>query len=139
MNAPFAADNLDLMKFGVGQPVPRQEDPTLLKGEGSYSDDISLQNQVWCVMVRSQVAHGIIKGIDIEEDRFGFEPEVTAKIAALHCRVYEVGISYYGRTYADQSNRSGWRLAWRAAEGGTTVAVLLSGPVKSAGTVTVKV
>ena len=69
MNAPFAADNLDLMKFGVGQPVPRQEDPTMLKGEGSYSDDISLQNQAWCVMVRSQVAHGIIKGIDIEEAR----------------------------------------------------------------------
>ena len=69
MNAPFAADNLDLMKFGVGQPVPRQEDPTLLKGEGSYSDDISLQNQAWCVMVRSQVAHGILKGIDIEEAR----------------------------------------------------------------------
>ena len=67
MNAPFAADNLDLMKFGVGQPVPRQEDPTLLKGEGSYSDDVNLENQAWCVMVRSQVAHGIIKGIDTEE------------------------------------------------------------------------
>ena len=64
MNAPFAADNLDLMKFGVGQPVPRQEDPTLLKGEGRYSDDVNLEKQVYCVMVRSQMAHGIIKGID---------------------------------------------------------------------------
>ncbi|MDP1751263.1 MAG: xanthine dehydrogenase family protein molybdopterin-binding subunit [Reyranella sp.] len=57
------------MKFGVGQPVPRQEDPTLLKGEGRYSDDVNLENQVYCVMVRSQMAHGIIKGIDTEEAR----------------------------------------------------------------------
>ena len=69
MNAPVAADNLDLMKFGVGQPVPRQEDPTLLKGEGRYSDDVNLENQAYCVMVRSQVAHGILKGIDTEEAR----------------------------------------------------------------------
>lgn len=66
MNAPFAADNLDLMKFGIGQPVPRQEDPTLLRGQGRYSDDINLDKQAHAVMVRSQVAHGVIKGIDIE-------------------------------------------------------------------------
>jgi carbon-monoxide dehydrogenase large subunit len=67
MNAPVAADSLDLMKFAVGQPVPRQEDPTLLRGQGRYTDDINLPNQVWCVMVRSQVAHGIINGIDTSE------------------------------------------------------------------------
>ena len=56
------------MKFGIGQPVPRQEDPTLLKGEGRYSDDVQPANDgATCVMVRSQVAHGIIKGIDIAE------------------------------------------------------------------------
>ncbi|HYN33950.1 MAG TPA: glycosyltransferase family 2 protein [Ilumatobacteraceae bacterium] len=55
----------------------------------------------------------IIQGITIEEDRFGFEPEVTAKIAALHCRVYEVGISYYGRTY-DDGKKIGWRDGIRA-------------------------
>jgi carbon-monoxide dehydrogenase large subunit len=55
------------MKFAVGQPVPRQEDPTLLRGQGRYTDDVSLANQAWCVMVRSQVAHGVIKGIDIAE------------------------------------------------------------------------
>jgi len=43
----------------------------------------------------------IIKNIRIEQNRFGFEPEVTAKIAKLHCRVYEVGISYSGRTYEE--------------------------------------
>jgi glycosyltransferase involved in cell wall biosynthesis len=55
----------------------------------------------------------IIQGITIEEDRFGFEPEVTAKIAALGCRVYEVGISYYGRTY-DDGKKIGWRDGVRA-------------------------
>jgi carbon-monoxide dehydrogenase large subunit len=67
MNAPMAANDLNLMKFGIGQPVPRQEDPTLLRGEGRYTDDMILPNQAWCVMVRSQVAHGIIKGIDTAE------------------------------------------------------------------------
>ncbi len=43
----------------------------------------------------------LIQSIEIEEDRFGFEPEVTAKLAKRRCRVYEVGISYYGRTYAE--------------------------------------
>jgi len=67
MNAPIAADNAHLLKFGIGQPVPRQEDPTLLKGQGRYSDDIQLPNAAHAVMVRSQIAHGIIKGIDIAE------------------------------------------------------------------------
>ena len=43
----------------------------------------------------------IIQSIVLEENRFGFEPEVTAKVARLGCRVFEVGISYYGRTYAE--------------------------------------
>jgi carbon-monoxide dehydrogenase large subunit len=69
MNAPMAANDLNLMKFGIGQPVPRQEDPTLLRGEGRYTDDMNLPNQAYCVMVRSQVAHGVIKGIDTAEAR----------------------------------------------------------------------
>jgi glycosyltransferase involved in cell wall biosynthesis len=55
----------------------------------------------------------IIQKIAIEENRFGFEPEITAKIAKLGCRVYEVGISYYGRTYAD-GKKIGWRDGVRA-------------------------
>ena len=43
----------------------------------------------------------VIQSIELEEDRFGFEPEVTAKLAKRGCRIYEVGISYYGRTYAE--------------------------------------
>jgi len=50
----------------------------------------------------------VIQSIAIEEDRFGFEPEVTAKVAKLGCRIYEVGISYYGRTYAE-GKKIGWR------------------------------
>jgi glycosyltransferase involved in cell wall biosynthesis len=50
----------------------------------------------------------IIQGIEIEENRFGFEPEITAKIAKTGCRVYEVGISYYGRTYAE-GKKIGWK------------------------------
>ena len=67
MNAPMAADDLSLMKFGIGQPVPRQEDPTLLRGQGRYTDDMNLPEPGLCVMVRSQVAHGVIKGIDTAE------------------------------------------------------------------------
>ena len=55
----------------------------------------------------------IIQSIEIEEDRFGFEPEITAKVAARGCRVYEVGISYDGRTYAD-GKKIGWRDGVRA-------------------------
>ena len=55
---------LALMKFGVGQPVPRKEDPTLLRGEGRYTDDINLPGQAYAVMVRSRIAHGVLKGID---------------------------------------------------------------------------
>lgn len=50
----------------------------------------------------------IIQKIVIEEDRFGFEPEITAKIAKLGVRVYEVPISYYGRTYAE-GKKIGWK------------------------------
>jgi glycosyltransferase involved in cell wall biosynthesis len=50
----------------------------------------------------------IIQGIAIEENRFGFEPEITAKIAKLRCRVYEVGISYHGRTY-DEGKKVNWK------------------------------
>ncbi len=57
-------NDLALMKFGVGQPVPRKEDPTLLRGEGRYTDDINLKGQAHAVMVRSKIAHGVLKGID---------------------------------------------------------------------------
>jgi hypothetical protein len=50
----------------------------------------------------------VLEKIIVEEDRFGFEPEITAKVAHLDCRVYEVPISYYGRSYA-----AGKKITWR--------------------------
>jgi carbon-monoxide dehydrogenase large subunit len=55
---------LSLTKFGIGQPVPRSEDPTLVRGEGRYTDDVSRPGQAYAVMVRSSIAHGVIRRID---------------------------------------------------------------------------
>ncbi|QYM78675.1 glycosyltransferase family 2 protein [Horticoccus luteus] len=55
----------------------------------------------------------VLQKITIEEDRFGFEPEITAKVSRLNCVIYEVGISYYGRTYAE-GKKIGWRDGFRA-------------------------
>lgn len=55
----------------------------------------------------------IIQSINIKENRFGFEPEITAKVAKKQCRIYEVGISYYGRTYAE-GKKIGWKDGFRA-------------------------
>src|ERR1700748_938243 len=53
-----------LQKYGVGQPVRRKEDDTLVRGKGKYTDDFSLPGQAYAWIVRSSHAHGIIKGID---------------------------------------------------------------------------
>lgn len=56
----------------------------------------------------------IIQKITLNENRFGFEPEVTAKISRIPgIRIYEVGISYYGRTY-EEGKKIGWRDGFRA-------------------------
>ena len=55
----------------------------------------------------------VIQSIPIEEDRFGFEPEITVKVAKRRLRIYEVGISYWGRTY-EEGKKIGWRDGVRA-------------------------
>jgi carbon-monoxide dehydrogenase large subunit len=55
---------LSLTKFGVGQPVPRTEDPKLVRGEGCYTDDLNRPGQAFAVMVRSREAHGTIRSIE---------------------------------------------------------------------------
>jgi hypothetical protein len=50
----------------------------------------------------------VLKKIEVEENRFGFEPEITAKVSRLNVRIYEVPVSYYGRTYAE-----GKKINWR--------------------------
>jgi aerobic carbon-monoxide dehydrogenase large subunit len=64
MNAPIDLTQFAEEKYAVGQPVPRKEDPTLLRGQGTYSDDMNLPGQAYAVMVRSGHAHGIIRSID---------------------------------------------------------------------------
>lgn len=60
--------------------------------------DLNLTDMETCYKVFRKE---ILSKITIEEDRFGFEPEITAKISKLNCSIYEVGISYYGRTYSE--------------------------------------
>src|SRR6267154_2711714 len=63
MNLQNDPQSFALMKFGIGQPVRRTEDPMLVRGEGCYTDDIKLTGEAYEVMVRSRIAHGVIKGI----------------------------------------------------------------------------
>jgi carbon-monoxide dehydrogenase large subunit len=58
-----------LIKFGVGQGVTRKEDPTLLRGEGRYTDDVNLPGQAYAVMVRSPIAHGTIRSVNLAPAR----------------------------------------------------------------------
>jgi aerobic carbon-monoxide dehydrogenase large subunit len=53
-----------LTKFSIGQPVPRTEDPKLVRGQGHYTDDVNLPGQAFAAIVRSAHAHGVIRGID---------------------------------------------------------------------------
>jgi carbon-monoxide dehydrogenase large subunit len=61
--------DLAFQKFAIGQPVPRKEDPTLVQGQGRYSDDVSVAGQAFAVLVRSPYAHGVIRGIDTQAAR----------------------------------------------------------------------
>src|SRR3981081_2521898 len=64
---PFSAaleNAIALQKFGVGQPVRRKEDDTLVRGKGKYTDDFNLPGQAYAWIGRSSHAHGIIRGID---------------------------------------------------------------------------
>jgi carbon-monoxide dehydrogenase large subunit len=58
-----------LQKFGIGQPVPRTEDPRLVRGEGRYTDDVNLPGQAYAAIVRSRHAHGVIRKIDLAAAR----------------------------------------------------------------------
>ncbi|HMK68858.1 MAG TPA: xanthine dehydrogenase family protein molybdopterin-binding subunit, partial [Stellaceae bacterium] len=69
MDARDNSHDWSLQQFGIGQPVPRKEDPKLLRGEGRYSDDVSLPGQAYATIVRSRYAHGVIRKIDTAEAR----------------------------------------------------------------------
>jgi glycosyltransferase involved in cell wall biosynthesis len=72
--------------------------------------DLNLTDMETCYKV---FRRDVIQSIPLEEDRFGFEPEVTVKIAKRRLRVYEVGISYSGRTY-EEGKKIGWKDGFRA-------------------------
>lgn len=72
--------------------------------------NINLSDMETCYKV---FRRDVIQSIPIEEDRFGFEPEITVKVAKRGLRVYEVGISYWGRTY-EEGKKIGWRDGIRA-------------------------
>ena len=61
----------------------------------------------------------VLRSLDLREDRFGIEPEITAKICKKRCRIYELPIAYYGRSYAE-----GKKITWR--DGVRAVGVLLT-------------
>jgi hypothetical protein len=82
----------------------------LLTFASNVFTNMNLSDMETCYkMFRKEVLEKII----IRENRFGFEPEITAKVARLKCRVYEVGISYSGRTY-EEGKKIGLRDAIRA-------------------------
>ena len=72
--------------------------------------DLNLTDMETCYKV---FRREVIQSIELEESRFGFEPEVTAKIAAMDLRIYETGISYNGRTY-NEGKKIGWKDGFRA-------------------------
>jgi glycosyltransferase involved in cell wall biosynthesis len=76
----------------------------------NFFTDLNLSDMETCYKA---FRREVIQSINIHENRFGFEPEVTAKIAKMNLRIYEVGISYYGRTY-DEGKKIGWKDGFRA-------------------------
>ena len=72
--------------------------------------DLNLTDMEVCYKV---FRREILQEIQLEENRFGFEPEITAKVARLRCPIYEVGISYSGRTY-EEGKKIGWKDGVRA-------------------------
>jgi glycosyltransferase involved in cell wall biosynthesis len=76
----------------------------------NMATNLNLTDMETCYkMMRKEV----LDSLDLQEDRFGIEPEMTAKIAKGKWRVYEVGISYYGRTY-EEGKKIGWKDGFRA-------------------------
>jgi glycosyltransferase involved in cell wall biosynthesis len=116
--APILSGNADVVfgsRFMGGQPHRvvyfwHMVANRILTLASNMLTNINLTDMETCFKV---FRREILQRITIEEDRFGFEPEITAKVARLNCRIYEVGISYYGRTYAE-GKKIGWRDGFRA-------------------------
>jgi glycosyltransferase involved in cell wall biosynthesis len=77
----------------------------ILTAASNMATNLNLTDMETCYKV---VRRDLLQSLELEQDRFGFEPEITAKIARTKARIYEVGISYAGRTY-DEGKKIGWR------------------------------
>lgn len=116
--APIVADKADVVfgsRFMGGEPHRvlyfwHRIANGLLTVMSNAFTNLNLTDMETCYKV---FRREVIAQIRIEENRFGFEPEITAKVARLGCRIYEVGISYYGRTYAE-GKKIGWKDGVRA-------------------------
>ena len=78
----------------------------------NMATDLNLSDMETCYKV---FRRELIQSIELEEDRFGFEPEITCKLARARARIYEVGIAYHGRTYEEGKKiglRDGFRALW---------------------------
>ena len=82
----------------------------LLTTLSNMATNINLTDMETCYKV---IRKDVLDQIELKEKRFGFEPEITAKLASRGARIYEVGISYYGRTY-DEGKKIGWKDGVRA-------------------------
>ena len=82
----------------------------LLTLASNMMTDLNLSDMETCYKL---FRREVLEKITIEENRFGFEPEITAKVARAGCRIYEIGISYSGRTYAE-GKKIGWKDGARA-------------------------
>jgi glycosyltransferase involved in cell wall biosynthesis len=116
--APIVADKADVVfgsRFMGGEPHRvlyfwhRVANGLLTLVSNAFTN-LNLTDMETCYKV---FRREVLAQIRIEENRFGFEPEITAKVARLGCRIYEVGISYYGRTYAE-GKKIGWKDGVRA-------------------------
>jgi len=83
---------------------------SLLRLMSNMVTNLNLTDMECCYKV---FRHDVVAKFQIEENRFGLEPEITAKVARLGVRIYEVGVSYYGRTYAE-GKKIGWKDGVRA-------------------------
>ena len=114
---PLLANRADVVfgsRFGNPEPprmlLRQRFANTLLTRLSNLFTGLKLTDMETCYKV---FRRDIIQAIRIEEDRFGFEPEVTAKIARSGCRVEEVGVAYRGRSYAE-GKKIGWKDGLRA-------------------------
>jgi glycosyltransferase involved in cell wall biosynthesis len=116
--APLLSDKADVVygsRFLSGRPHRvlyfwHSLGNRLLTVASNMFTDLNLTDMETCYKV---LRREVLDSFTLEEDRFGIEPEMTAKIAAGHWRVYEVGISYSGRTY-DEGKKIGWKDGVRA-------------------------